>query len=585
MKNIRTILIKSLFIICLFQSSILFSQNISQEYLDSIQRLDYSTILNLIPIDNQELGKELAAIYLKKAKQESSISEISMGYIILSNIYKENYERSHVYIDSAITLTQKNKKYNLTTLAYMNSAITESFSGHFDRALNDHLYAIKFAEKANNNTFVYYTKHNLGILRRTVGDYDEAKKMFKECINYEYTRDVLTNGDSLSIAITQNELINTYIVAKQLDSAFALNKYSLLNNKNIDLKRYYLLNRGVENFYKNNNEEALVNINEAINEILDIKYDSFDRTYYLMFSKLYLGKAFLKAKQIEKSKTQFNFIDSISRSDKYYNSIVKEALFHLIEIYKNQDSEKELKYINRLLEVDSIVDNQTKKVNTNFIKKYDIPELLKSKEALIKKLEKKNILSSKLVISSIITSFFLLFLFIYINKRRRIFYKAKYDEFIKGYEENLKTSSLLNLRQTEINKPKDIGIPSEIVRKILYELDNFERYKGFLEKSITLPSLASSFNTNSKYLSKVINHNKEKSFTAYINELRINHFIEMIKTSPKSRKYTIKALAAENGFNSTEVFAKTFKKITGVYPSFFIKQQENKDLTTKKDPN
>ena len=37
---------------------------------------------------------------------------------------------------------------------------------------------------------------------------------------------------------------------------------------------------------------------------------------------------------------------------------------------------------------------------------------------------------------------------------------------------------------------------------------------------------------------------------------------------------TIKAIANEMGFNTTEAFSKSFYKSTGIYPSFFIKQLE-----------
>jgi len=42
--------------------------------------------------------------------------------------------------------------------------------------------------------------------------------------------------------------------------------------------------------------------------------------------------------------------------------------------------------------------------------------------------------------------------------------------------------------------------------------------------------------------------------------------------------YTIKALASESGFNTTEAFSKSFYKKTGIYPSYFIKElKKNED--------
>ncbi|WP_161635287.1 helix-turn-helix domain-containing protein [Aquimarina macrocephali] len=73
-------------------------------------------------------------------------------------------------------------------------------------------------------------------------------------------------------------------------------------------------------------------------------------------------------------------------------------------------------------------------------------------------------------------------------------------------------------------------------------------------------------------MTKVIKFYRDKSFSPYINDLRVDYIVERLKTDKKIQKYTIKALANEAGFNSTEVFSKSFHKRTGIYPSYFIKK-------------
>ena len=121
---------------------------------------------------------------------------------------------------------------------------------------------------------------------------------------------------------------------------------------------------------------------------------------------------------------------------------------------------------------------------------------------------------------------------------------------------------------------KDLGISPDIVTKVLQELDKFEKKQEFLKTNLTTALVAQKLKTNAKYLSKIINYHKQKSFTQYINELRIDFIVEALKTNTRYRQYTIKALASEAGFNSTEVFSKSFYKKTGIYPSYFIKQLE-----------
>ncbi len=81
-------------------------------------------------------------------------------------------------------------------------------------------------------------------------------------------------------------------------------------------------------------------------------------------------------------------------------------------------------------------------------------------------------------------------------------------------------------------------------------------------------------NTNSNYLSKAINFDKNKNFKAYINDLRIDYVIEKLKIDGRFRKFTIKSIAVEIGFNNPESFSKAFHKKTNMYPSYFIRQLE-----------
>lgn len=133
----------------------------------------------------------------------------------------------------------------------------------------------------------------------------------------------------------------------------------------------------------------------------------------------------------------------------------------------------------------------------------------------------------------------------------------------------------------EIDNPKspvtieDIGVPEYIVSQILKGLIVFENEKRFISKEISLQSLAKEIGTNPRYLSKVINARKEMKFTNYIKNLRIDYAKTEILENPKFRMYTVKAIADECGFKSSESFSKTFHKKHGIYPSQYIQEVYN----------
>ena len=95
--------------------------------------------------------------------------------------------------------------------------------------------------------------------------------------------------------------------------------------------------------------------------------------------------------------------------------------------------------------------------------------------------------------------------------------------------------------------------------------------------NLTLDSLAKEFNTNRDYLSKSVNELKGNNFSQYINELRIKYIIEELKMNPKLQKLTIAGIAEEAGFNNSESFTNSFKKLTETLPSYYIKALKQKD--------
>ena len=87
---------------------------------------------------------------------------------------------------------------------------------------------------------------------------------------------------------------------------------------------------------------------------------------------------------------------------------------------------------------------------------------------------------------------------------------------------------------------------------------------------MSLALLASQFETNTKYLSEIINTYKNKNFNSYINELRINYITDRLKNNKTYLQYKISYLAEESGFSSHSSFATVFKAVTGIPPTVFI---------------
>lgn len=128
---------------------------------------------------------------------------------------------------------------------------------------------------------------------------------------------------------------------------------------------------------------------------------------------------------------------------------------------------------------------------------------------------------------------------------------------------------------------KSLGIPKETESLLLKKLDAFEKTNKYTSNEMSLAQMASQFDTNTKYLSEVINKHKGKNFNLYINSLRIKYIVKKLKTEPNYLNYKVSYLAEESGFSSHSSFATVFKNITGISPNVFIELLK-KDLKKNK---
>ncbi len=156
-------------------------------------------------------------------------------------------------------------------------------------------------------------------------------------------------------------------------------------------------------------------------------------------------------------------------------------------------------------------------------------------------------------------------IYYYGNQKR---YKRRFLALIDTTDHKAKASAA-----SETSTPSHV-ISDSTLQHLLTQLEHFEEQHEYLAPHLTVHDLAKRFGSNSSYLSVVVNTYKEKSISQYINDLRIDYAVEKLQSDAVFRKYTIKAIAKEVGFSSSESFSKKFYKKTGIYPSYFVKNLE-----------
>ncbi len=96
-----------------------------------------------------------------------------------------------------------------------------------------------------------------------------------------------------------------------------------------------------------------------------------------------------------------------------------------------------------------------------------------------------------------------------------------------------------------------------------------EEDRLYLNSRIKLSDLADHLNTNTTYLSMVINETTGDNFCNYLNTLRIRDARQML-LDPEYKNFTIEAIAQAVGFNSKSAFNSAFKKQLSVTPRQYL---------------
>ena len=213
--------------------------------------------------------------------------------------------------------------------------------------------------------------------------------------------------------------------------------------------------------------------------------------------------------------------------------------------------------------------------NTQNVSKADlIQSIVKKEHTIIQLLKKQREITTTLNKTSTYTITILLLCICFVFSFLYQYRKAKcYQTHLKKLIEERNNTNNIENQHIQKATPSNniINVPEKHIAYIITKLEEFENQKQYLTPGLSAHSLADHIKTNVKNLSQVIKYSKNKTFSSYINELRITYAITSIKENAKFRKYTIKAIANEIGYGSAETFSNAFYKQVGIKPSCFIR--------------
>ncbi len=127
------------------------------------------------------------------------------------------------------------------------------------------------------------------------------------------------------------------------------------------------------------------------------------------------------------------------------------------------------------------------------------------------------------------------------------------------------------LPKTEISKYKNSNLNIDLINKYKADLiSSMEKDKLYLNAKLSIQDVAEKLNIPRQYISEVLNEHMHTNFQDFINQYRVEEFINRLKND-QNNHFTLLAIATEVGFNSKSSFNAVFLKFKGLTPTQFKK--------------
>ena len=118
------------------------------------------------------------------------------------------------------------------------------------------------------------------------------------------------------------------------------------------------------------------------------------------------------------------------------------------------------------------------------------------------------------------------------------------------------------------------------IRYIEYEIERlFDEEECYTQEDFTLDKLSKQLNSNTTYVSRIVNEHFHKSFSTLVNEYRIRKACLLLE-DVSNTGYTLEYIAKLAGFGNRVTFTQQFKKQVGMTPSEYWKIAKNKAAET-----
>ena len=453
-------------------------------------------------------------------------------------------------------------------------------SRRFIEALEFYMASVEFGERINHTRSKTLGLNNIGNIYESFGDYERGLHYYMK--SYESAK---SNGDKYMMAASTLNLVNIYSLLGEIDKAKEY--YNLLSSMNLhtpeETSFWKMLSR-VSIALAEKDYDSALNFSKETRDIAEknnFRQDLIAIAYDRMI------KAYLGLNEIDSVIRFTELIIGDPNSINNYPDLLINAYNARERVYEKMrmaDSVNKYKLLSVQLS-DSIYNRRKFNAANDLLFKYEDNEIQTHIYKLNDQIHFKNtwIIIVLLVLFIVVGILIIIHLHnrslkrtneLLISKNNDLYSQSienqKLREQVVGLYEKLEhTNKEESKKETKQEESNSINLSEQQVMVLLRDINRIMQDPTIIsDPSFNQIQLAKLVNSNTSYVSMVINNTYKKNFKTYLNEYRIHLAAEKLL---ENKNYTIQFISESVGFKSISNFISTFKKIMGMNPSVYRK--------------
>lgn len=459
-------------------------------------------------------------------------------------------------------------KYKTQGDAYYNA-------GRYSEALEYYTLGLDQAKKENNNHIYNACMGNIGNIYGIMEDYNRSLYYFKKgYLASEKEHDVEMMGK-----FTIN-IVAAYCLMNDAENAKVFfRKQMQLPVKNVKMRRYfYLYNQGLIAEVEKKYSEATYYMKQALEYVLDTGLSA----PYLITQYTQMGEIALEQDRPHEAIRQFQRARKIlSRTNQKENVNVYRELSQTYQKIGMEDSARFFKsmYLNIS---DSIFNRNQFNIANNKLFDYEN----RTNDETIHSLISRNHLQLAVILLFLFFITTLLLLYSMLRRKTHRLQEAwkllvdKNEELMKSdrkskrlleqYIRSMNDKESPTGKKTEETDRNAIGLDQEHIDRLLNKINSImEDIQIISSSDFNLNKLAEMAESNTRYVSWIINDTYGKNFKTFLNEYRIREACKRLADTEHYGNMTLQAIYEDLGYNSAASFIQAFKNVNGMTPSTY----------------